>query len=103
MLTKTNTTPDYTAIKSKQNLAWASGDYSVVGTTVQIVGENLAETLNLKPGSNILDVAAGNGNVTLAMARRWHNVTSTDYVQSLLAKSQKTRRSRRLKSRLRSG
>lgn len=79
-------TPDFTAIKSKQNAAWASGDYAVIGTTLQIVGENLAETLDLVPSSNVLDVAAGNGNATLAFARRWHAVTSTDYVQSLLDK-----------------
>lgn len=80
----TITEPDFTAIKSKQNAAWASGNYAVVGTTLQIVGETLAETMNNKAGASILDVAAGNGNATLAFARRWHNVTSTDYVASLL-------------------
>lgn len=86
----TDIKPDYTAIKAKQNAAWASGDYSVVGTTLQIVGETLAETLDLVPGSRVLDVAAGNGNATLAFARRWHAVTSTDYVGALLDKG-KTR------------
>ena len=76
--------PDYAAIKVKQNAAWASGDYSVVGTTLQIVGETLAEAMDMRPGSQMLDVAAGNGNATLALARRWHQVTSTDYVDALL-------------------
>lgn len=76
--------PDFDTIKSKQNAAWASGNYAVVGTTLQIVGETLAETMDNKAGANILDVAAGNGNATLAFARRWHKVTSTDYVASLL-------------------
>ena len=75
---------DYEAIKSKQNAAWSSGNYAVVGTTLQIVGETLAEEIDLTPGSKVLDVAAGNGNATLAFARRRHEVTSTDYVQSLL-------------------
>ncbi|MCW5746549.1 MAG: methyltransferase domain-containing protein [Alphaproteobacteria bacterium] len=78
--------PDYAAIKSKQNAAWASGDYAKIGTTLQIVGESLAESMDLKPGSSVLDVAAGNGNATLAFARRWCNVTSTDYVDALLAR-----------------
>lgn len=78
--------PDFAAIKAKQNAAWASGDYAVVGTTLQIVGERLAEALDLRPGASVIDVAAGNGNATLAFARRFHNVTSTDYVQSLLDK-----------------
>jgi len=79
-------TPDYAAIKTKQNAAWASGDYARIGTTLQIVGENLAEAMNLQPGSSVLDVAAGNGNATLAFARRWCAVTSTDYVDALLAR-----------------
>ena len=76
--------PNYTAIKSKQNAAWSSGDYKKIGVTLQITGESLAEAADLAPGSNVLDVAAGNGNATLAFARRWCNVTSTDYVGMLL-------------------
>ncbi len=79
-------TPDFTAIKAKQNAAWSSGDYAKIGTTLQIVGENLAETVNMEPDARVLDVAAGNGNATLAFARRWAHVTSTDYVGSLLDK-----------------
>src|SRR6201991_2959743 len=76
--------PDLSAVKQRQQGAWSSGDYAVVGTTLQIVGEQLCETLDLKPGSRVLDVAAGNGNVTLAAARRWCDVVSTDYVPALL-------------------
>jgi len=79
------TMPDYAAIKLKQNAAWSSGDYAKIGTTLQIVGESLAETMDLSPDSKVLDVAAGNGNATLAFARRWCDVTSTDYVEKLLA------------------
>lgn len=86
MLNTPIATPDYAAIKAKQNAAWSSGDYAKIGTTVQIVGEDLAEALDLTPGAKVLDVAAGNGNASLAFARRWHDVTSTDYVESLLAK-----------------
>lgn len=75
---------DYAAIKLRQQAAWASGDYAVVGTTLQIVGEQLCEALDLMPGSKVLDVAAGNGNASLAAARRFTEVVSTDYVQSLL-------------------
>lgn len=75
---------DLAALKSRQQGAWASGDYAVVGTTLQIVGESLCETLDLRSGQTVLDVAAGNGNATLAAARRWCEVTSTDYVAALL-------------------
>ena len=76
--------PDLAALKTKQQAAWSSGDYAVIGTTLQIVGEDLCEALDLRSGQKVLDVAAGNGNVTLAAARRWCEVVSTDYVPSLL-------------------
>ena len=78
--------PDLKAIKTKQQAAWSSGDYAVVGTTIQIVGEQLAEAMDLRAGQKVLDIAAGNGNATLAAARRWCEVTSTDYVETLLAR-----------------
>jgi ubiquinone/menaquinone biosynthesis C-methylase UbiE len=72
------------ALKIRQQAAWSSGNYAVVGTTLQIVGEELCEALDLRAGSKVLDVAAGNGMVSLAAARRWCDVTSTDYVPALL-------------------
>jgi ubiquinone/menaquinone biosynthesis C-methylase UbiE len=77
-------TSDLTALKIRQQAAWSSGDYAVVGTTLQIVGEQLCEALDLRAGAKVLDVAAGNGMVSLAAARRWCKVTSTDYVPALL-------------------
>lgn len=75
---------DLKAVKARQQGAWSSGDYAIVGTTLQIVGEELCEALDLRSGQKVLDVAAGNGNVSLAAARRWCQVTSTDYVPALL-------------------
>jgi SAM-dependent methyltransferase len=76
--------PDLKAIKARQQVAWSSGDYALIGTTLQVVGEQLCEALDLRSGSKVLDVAAGNGNVSLAAARRFCDVTSTDYVPALL-------------------
>jgi SAM-dependent methyltransferase len=78
--------PDLRAVKSRQQATWASGDYAILGATLQIVGEQLAESVDIRAGERVLDVAAGNGNATLAAARRFARVTSTDYVDSLLAK-----------------
>src|SRR6478735_9074730 len=75
---------DLVAIKTRQQAAWSSGNYAIVGSTLQIVGEELCEALDLKAGSKVLDVAAGNGMASLAAARRWCDVTSTDYVPALL-------------------
>jgi len=78
--------PDLAAVKQRQQATWASGDYAVVGTTLQIVGETLAEAADVRGGERVLDVAAGNGNASLAAARRFADVTSTDYVPALLDK-----------------
>jgi SAM-dependent methyltransferase len=77
-------TPDLAALKTRQQAAWASGDYAVIGTTLQIVGEQLAESCDIGWDQRVLDVAAGNGNATLAAARRGAQVVSTDYVAGLL-------------------
>ena len=79
-----NAPTDLAALKSRQRTAWASGDYAVIGTTLQIVGESLAEACDLRTDERVLDVAAGNGNATLAAARCGCRVTSTDYVGALL-------------------
>lgn len=81
--------PDLKAIKARQQATWASGDFGVVGTTLQIVGESLCEAVDLYSGEAVLDVAAGNGNASLAAARRFANVTSTDYVPELLEQGRK--------------
>ncbi len=78
--------PDFDAIKARQQATWSSGDYAVIGITLQIVGESLAEAVDIRAGERVLDVAAGNGNATLAAARRFAHVTSTDYVPALLEK-----------------
>jgi len=90
------TRPDLAAVKTRQQAAWASGDYSVIGTTLQIVGESLAETCDLRTDEQVLDVAAGNGNATLAAARRGCRVTSTDYVPALLDRAAERVRAERL-------
>jgi SAM-dependent methyltransferase len=77
---------DFAAIKQRQQATWASGDFAIIGTTLQIVGESLAEAADVNAGERVLDVAAGNGNASLAAARRFARVTSTDYVPHLLDK-----------------
>jgi ubiquinone/menaquinone biosynthesis C-methylase UbiE len=87
---------DLDAVKTRQQGAWSSGDYAVVGATLQIVGEELCEALDLRSGHRVLDVAAGNGNVSLAAARRWCDVVSTDYVPALLERGRERAAAERL-------
>jgi len=79
--------PDYAAIKGRQRAMWGSGDYAVIGTTLQLVGERLCEAADVRAGERVLDVATGNGNAALAAARRFAEVTGIDYVPGLLARA----------------
>ncbi|WP_036264678.1 class I SAM-dependent methyltransferase [Methylocapsa aurea] len=92
----TPATIDLAAIKSRQQAAWASGDYAIIGTSLQIVGEMLCEAVDLRSNQRVLDVAAGNGNATLAAARRFADVVSTDYVGALLERGRERAKADRL-------
>jgi ubiquinone/menaquinone biosynthesis C-methylase UbiE len=87
---------DLATIKSRQQVAWGSGDYAMIGTTFQIVGEMLCEAVDLRSNQRVLDVAAGNGNATLAASRRFADVVSTDYVGSLLDRGRERAKADRL-------
>jgi SAM-dependent methyltransferase len=87
--------PDFGALKARQQIAWTSGDYAVIGATLQIVGEQLAESCDIGWDERVLDVAAGNGNASLAAARRGARVTSTDYVPALLERGAERARAER--------
>jgi SAM-dependent methyltransferase len=87
---------DLAAVKARQQAMWASGDFSVIGTSLQLVGESLCETVDVEAGSRVLDVACGNGNASLAAARRWCRVTGLDYVPELLARAGERARAERL-------
>src|SRR5882672_1525420 len=91
-----NSVTDLSLVKAKQQSAWAAGDYAVIGTTLQIVGEELCEALDLRSGQRVLDVAAGNGNAALAAARRWCDVTASDYVPALLERARERAMGERL-------
>src|SRR6185295_2699556 len=93
--------PDLGVVKARQQAAWSSGDYALIGTTLQIVGEGLCEALDLRSGQKVLDLAAGNGNVSLAAARRGCEVVATDYVAALLERARERAAAERLDLELR--
>ena len=95
-MTMTQPIVDLNAIKARQQATWSSGDYAVIGTTLAITGELLCEAVDLRAGQQVLDVAAGNGNATMAAARRWADVTSTDYVPALLERGRAKAEAERL-------
>lgn len=80
---------DLAAIKARQQKAWASGDYSEVGSRLLVVSELLCDAVDLRSGERVLDVATGTGNAALAAARRFCTVTGIDYVPELLERARR--------------
>jgi len=77
------------AVKEKQRATWSAGNYAVIGTSLQLMGERLCEAVDPSSGWKVLDVAAGNGNAALAAARRGCEVVATDYVERLLDRARR--------------
>src|SRR5687768_14267818 len=85
----TETIPDLNAVKARQQQTWSSGDFAVIGNTLNIVGELLCEAADIQAGQAVLDVATGSGNAALAAARRFARVTGIDYVPDLLEQARR--------------
>jgi SAM-dependent methyltransferase len=83
-MTSTTDLPDLTAVKQRQQQAWASGDFAVVASRIVLVAEHLCDTADLHAGWRVLDVATGSGNAAIAAARHGCIAIGVDYVPSLL-------------------
>ena len=78
---------DHRAVNARQQSAWANGDYAVVGNALQIVSEELCETVKLCQDERVLDVSAGNFHASLAAARRWCDVTAAVCASDLTSRT----------------
>jgi SAM-dependent methyltransferase len=79
--------PNYAVVKSRQQQTWATGDYQMIASCIVPVSELLCESVALRAGERVLDVATGSGNTALAAARRFSEVTGVDYVPGLLERA----------------
>ncbi|MGH9022284.1 MAG: class I SAM-dependent methyltransferase [Acidimicrobiia bacterium] len=80
----TQQTPDFAAANSRQKLVWSSGDYSAIANLIIPMAETLCESVDLRAGERVLDVATGTGNAAICAARRFCDVTGLDYLPSML-------------------
>ena len=79
---------DFAELTARQQQMWATGDFHRIGVSHISVGERLVRSLGVRAGWRVLDVAAGAGNTALAAARRFAEVTATDYVPDLLERAE---------------
>ena len=79
-----SSSPDFDAVKARQQATWASGDFSFVAARIVYEAEHLCETADLQAGWKVLDVATGSGNAALAAARRGCQAVGVDYVPASL-------------------
>lgn len=87
---------DLAAIKARQQATWSTGDFAVIGTALQIVGENLCQAVDLRAGQRVLDVATGSGSTAIAAARCYAEVVGVDYVPALLVRARERAAAERL-------
>jgi SAM-dependent methyltransferase len=94
---------DLAELKRRQQAAWSTGDFGVIGAKLVIVSETLCEAVDLRAGERVLDVACGHGNTALAAARRSAPAVGVDYVPSLLARARERAAAERLEVEWREG
>ncbi|HEY0736334.1 MAG TPA: class I SAM-dependent methyltransferase [Herpetosiphonaceae bacterium] len=87
MTTQPSVTPNFSAIKTRQQQAWGAGDISVIASPLVGMAENLCEAVELRAGQKVLDIATCTGNVAIAAARRYCEVTGIDYVASFIERA----------------
>ena len=66
------------SIKDSQKLVWSLGDYRELARQFEPTAVALAEACGIGPGMEVLDVAAGTGNLAVAAARRGARVVASD-------------------------
>jgi SAM-dependent methyltransferase len=79
-----NDAPDLQAVTQVQQQIWSQGDFAKIGTSAQMVAEELCEAIDVLPGRRLLDVACGGGNGAIAACRRNVEAVGLDYVPALL-------------------
>lgn len=68
----------YAQVKEGMKWMWSLGDYPQLAARLYPYARDLAAAARLGPGTDVLDVAAGDGNLALAAAERGARVTACD-------------------------
>ncbi len=80
-------TTDFEQLKSRLKATWMTGDYDVFSRYMEKDAEAFYERLGIAPGTRLLDVGCGAGQLALIAARRGAVVTGSDIATNWLEKA----------------
>ena len=79
-------------LKSRLRRIWNAGDYDRVSHYTQIEAEGFYRRLAVPPGSRLLDVACGSGQLALIAARNGVDATGVDIAENLIGRARERAR-----------
>jgi 2-polyprenyl-3-methyl-5-hydroxy-6-metoxy-1,4-benzoquinol methylase len=83
-MTVTTLTPEMSALKTRLKATWESGDYGVFAKYLETGALEFFNRLDIAPGTRLLDVACGAGQLTLPAARKGIRVRGLDLAANLV-------------------
>ncbi|MEA2450746.1 MAG: hypothetical protein QOG63_2678 [Thermoleophilaceae bacterium] len=72
------TDPDYAQLKARTRQVWGLGDYPKIADMIRPVARSLVDSCAISAGQEVLDVAAGNGNLAVFAAEEGADVVASD-------------------------
>lgn len=80
----TNMTPEMEALKGKLKATWESGDYGIFAKYLEPGALEFFDRLDIPPGTKLLDIGCGAGQLTIPSAKKGIDVTGVDLAQNLV-------------------
>jgi SAM-dependent methyltransferase len=75
---------DIDALKGRLRATWMAGDFGLIAKSYEAGAAEFVRRLGFVPGTKVLDVACGTGNLALPVARAGADVTGVDIAPNLL-------------------
>lgn len=102
-MTMTEMTAEMEELKSRLKATWMSGDYGHFATYLEPGALDFLKGLELTPGTRMLDVACGAGQIAIPAAKAGVDVTGIDIATNLVEQARARARSEGLNARFDEG
>ena len=80
----TAVSPEMETLKTKLKTTWEAGDFAEIAKLIETTAEGFVDRLNIQPGTKVLDVACGSGNLAVVAAKKGADVTGIDIADNLV-------------------